>query len=308
MWPFKKIKTTEDLGLVENTIIMARYTYETWNELFPESNDEEWEKATCPHSVAVFVNNFIDGCNSYDSKNISDVIIATIDYKYVEWLNKYDLTHSDNILQKYIQHVNRKKGYWTERLIESGMTETYSVFGIPLSMMVPNERKRRTSYVLSEYNQKEITKRLKQIYQLEDLYCPGWIVKGNELYKCIDDIVMVADAFWEEGRKIRVGRFLEQEYSVDEVLDPFKTLLYTVPFIVKTELDNATINMSYTKKMLFDQAMEDLEMIEYTKLQQLEISEILRDDLLELVSLGRNAVSPMRALILYCNKLITNKK
>lgn len=300
MWPFKKVMTEENTDIIENTIVMARYTKDTWVELFQDATIEDWKESTSPDNISKFISNTIVNYASALKGNVSEIVIATIDQKYLEWLEKYGLTHSQGVLNKYIQRYTKKKNYWDERLLESEMTLTCNMLGMPILMMPPLKTS-KTEYYLSAETKNKIQLYLSAVYHNQATYCPGWIIKGNEMIQCVDDVLFVADHYWNSNSNIRIGKYLEQTYEDDELSDQFSTILYVIPFVVKTKVDSATIDLSGLES---DGAktLQAMNKVKYTKTQKIELLEILSSDLSNVIGIGGHSLLPNQAYFQYFSK------
>jgi hypothetical protein len=300
MWPFTKKKT------LDNTIMMIRYTKDAWMELFPNSTTKEWELTNCPEDVFDFVKTSVS--NSMIRRSpIQKGIIATIDGRYMEWLSKSRLIHSAKSLTQYLeQHITDTR-YWDERLVASGMIDTYNRLGIPCLVMLHNIRGSQSEYALSKEASDQLMQILSNVYGSDAVFSPGWITKGCDMPIYSNDLVQIANIFWKDKTRIRFGKYLEQRYSQLELIDKFSPLYFVVPFVVKDKVDQALINFGESEFAEKDKSAQAMAARKFTDEQRIELFHIISRDIPQVVSIGPRAVMPNQAYINYTANIIRSR-
>ena len=314
MWPFnkKKQKQTQLKDKIQ-TLVMIRYTYDVWQKLFPTLTKEQWEELNCPDNVSEFLKQSIkrsstakqsDGsCRLPDFK---DALIATLDNKYLYWLETNALKHTQENLGKYLEVNMNNPDYWDQCLFDSEMTTIYNVMGIPFSMLVHDLNGRKISeYSLKDESTKEIEPILAEIYESEEVFVPGWIVRGADMPKCVSHIVEFAKIYLQKNKKVRYGRFLEQTYTDEELKDLFKPYNYLIPFVVKKQINKSLISFQYYDKD--SNIAHDLIRIKFKEEEKEKIKNILTADDPHVISVGNSAMMPGQAYLINAMKMpLTN--
>ena len=299
MWPFKKKKE-------DDTLIMIRYTKDTWFSLFPDSTVNEWEVANSPLDVAKFVKLSVSN-SLIGSRPIQRGIIATIDKKYLEWMSLSKLEHSSTTLSQYFKTKIADTNYWNDRLLESEMTGTYNILGIPSLVMLHNISGSKTEYVIDKETSSAISELLLSIYGGDAIFTPGWITKGCDMPTYSDDLIQLAEIFWQEGKRIRFGKCLEQSYNNVELADKFAPLYFIVPFVIKTNVDSALINFSGRGFTANDQTCQAMAAKRFSEEQRVELFKLISSSIPQVISVGPRAVIPSQAYINYAANIIRCK-
>jgi hypothetical protein len=285
--------------LQTNALIVVRYTRDTFRDLFPAVSDNEWEYRNSPNDIASFVKNSIDTSKSTCATKTCCAIIATIDNKYLEWLKIKKRNHSTKSLAKYIkQHVDDIP-FWNERLMKSGMTTTYNILGIPSLIILHDLDGASSQYSLSKKTTDEISQLLKTIYKSHEVFVPGWILKGCDMPSCTQDIAQLAELFWKDGTRVRLGKYLEQRYNQNEIADKFSPLYFVVPFVVKAQITNAIINLDDIRFAEGDYTNQSMESIKFKKQERFDLFKIIYNSIPQVISIGINAVMPGHAYKTY---------
>lgn len=303
MWPFKKKKQPAKKEKIKiQTLIMIRYTYDAWQKLFPDSNKEKWEELNCPDNVAEFVKQSIkrssnvkhpDG--SVGMPDFESALITTLDEQYLSWLERNNYSHSQENLGKYLEEYANNEDYWNECLNRSEMTTTYNVMGIPFSMLLHDINGKKSEYCLREESARQIEPILSAIYQSEEVFVPGWILRGADMPKCVNSVVEFAKLYLREKRKIRFGKFLEQTYTEDELKDKFKPYNYLLPFVVKSKIEKALI--SFRKYDINSKNTHNMIQIKFKENEKEQLKDILIASDPHVIAVGNSAMMPGQAYL-----------
>jgi hypothetical protein len=296
MWPFKKKKPAD-------TLVMLRYTKDAWDLLFPNTTNDEWKLANQPDDVALFVKASVVRSN-IGADPIQKGLIATIDSKYLQWLSNKKKKHSSRALSQYLQEHVSDLNYWNDCLIESGMTSTYNVLGIPSLLMPHNINGTHSEYVLDRETSDMLIDELKKIYKSNEVFVPGWITKGSDMPNYQDDLIQLADLFWQNRSRIRFGKYLEQSYSQLETSDKFSPLYFTVPFVVKANVNNALISFNGNGLGKEDKSLQGMAALCFPEENRINLFKLISKDIPQVVSIGPKAVMPSQAYVNYQFNLI----
>ena len=307
MWPFNKNKKKEQLQQDEGpkVLILVRYTYDAFKKVFPNKSDAQWEEVNSPNDISTFVKHNVAQSQIKMCTFIESVQIATIDDNYLLWAMERNIDDLQVGVRLYVQeHINDEK-YWDERLIESGMTDSYNVLGIPSMFVVGNIIGNKTECILTQESINELTEKISNIYSSENVFVPGWITKGSDMPAYVSDIAQIAEESWNHNKSIRFGKYMEQIYGEKELSDKFNPLYFVVPFLIKIKINRAKIDL-FSK----DESANNLNSmagISFSSEQRTELLKIIRDSVKEVVSIGPSAVLPGQAYISYNVSLSKNK-
>ena len=309
MWPFKKKNKKENITPSDNGPIgltLLRYTYDTFQKVFPTKTKEQWEDVNCPHDVAKFVKYSVARTQIELMTPIQYIQIATIDNKFIEWADSHGYDDLSLVVRQYVTEHNHIDGYWDERLVESGMVNSYNILGIPSMFMVGNIKDSKSELCLDEESTLVLTEKIKDIYDEKDVFVPGWITKGSDMPTYTDDIVQIAEETWKNNKKIRFGKYLEQAYTVRELEDKFRPLYFVVPFLIKVQVCESKIDL-FTQREKDNKSAAFMSAKIFTPEQRMDLLEIINNQIKEVVSVGTSAVMPGQAYLSYNVGLSKNK-
>ena len=300
MWPFKKQTTSG------NRMIIIRYTRDVAKTLFPLMTDDEWAKVNNPHDVGGLIRCALFGREVPRNRIVNSVLIATIDTEYLQWLKQKKANHSKKALSKYIgQHLNDSE-FWDEKLCKSGMTTSYNILGIPIMLMPLSKNGNISNYCLDAEISNEIMNLLKNVYQSDRVFVPGWILKGCDMPMCVKDIVHLSEIFWSDGKRVRLGKFLEQNYKDCELDDRFSPVYCTIPFVVRSEIQKAEIDLC-GKNHPIDRTTEiAMSKISFSGAQKFSLLALMSSKIPQIISVGSNSMTPELAYVIYNKRLLKN--
>jgi hypothetical protein len=299
VWPFKK-KNNE----VE-TFVAIRYTYEAFKALFPNKTKQEWLNENCPEDVYNFTKNSISrNANVIKDGKIKRILIATIDNVYLDWLLGKNKKHTEESINKYLKSKINDIDFWNKRLIDSGMTNTYNILGIPNMIMLHNFSGNSSNYSLNKETSQKLTNILKTIYKSEHIFVPGWFLKGCDAPLHTKEIVQFAELFWSEGTCVRFGQCLEQKYAPCELSDKFSPLYFVVPFVVKADINNALIYLNNDGCDGEDMSAQAMALMRFSDGDRLSLFNLIANDIPQVISIGPNAILPGQAYLSYQMGLI----
>jgi hypothetical protein len=286
---------------------MVRYTHDTWRILYPNGNDWEWELKNCPNDLSCFVRQSVAQGLSEQNARTNYALIATIDEQYINWLSNNKKKHSAKNLSKYISSKLNDVDFWTSRLIDSGMTNSYNVLGVPGMFMTHQIDCSKSEYALTKETSEQISQLLADTYQNETVFVPGWVVKGCDLPKCANDMIKLAELFWSDGKRVRFGKFLEQNYSKEELVDKFVPLYFTIPFVIKSKVDCALVDLYGYTQVDQCKTVQSMSVVRFTEDNRSRLLKLISSEIKQFVSIGTNAVMPGHAYMLYNMGLTKNK-
>lgn len=298
MWPFKKKEPKEE------TLVMIRYTEDASQHLFPNLNHENWETMNRPDDVALFVIDSIARTRFTSGAKINNALIATIDSEYLSWLSNNRQKHSPKALSQYLKLHVEDVPFWDKKLIDSGMTESYNILGIPCLAILHNYNGENTEYMLNNTTSSKILELLQNIYANKNVFVPGWFLKGNDMFACIEDIKHLADVYWSDGIRARLGKFLEQSYHKKELIDRFSPLYFVVPFVVKTKIETAFVNLRNPTYAANDNSVQAMSSIVFKDNERMQLFNLISNDIPNIISVGSNAVMANQAHLAYHGGII----
>jgi hypothetical protein len=300
MWLSLKNKKTK-----EEMLILIRYTFNASNVLFPSIGVDEWEKLNCPDDASQFIKGSLARTQISNGNKNHQALIATVDDEYLNWLAKNRYQHSLKILTEYLKDRVENIDFWNQRLIDSKMTAAYNVLGIPCLVILHNCQEMRTNYHLSKELICKITSVLQDVYDTEKVFVPGWFVKGCDAPMCIKDIIQSADVFWKSENRIRVGKFLEQQYACEEIADRFTPIYFVIPFVIKTNIEHSVIDLRGLDAHQNARTAQSMTHISFQEEYRRKLFNIITQTMPYVISIGPNAVLPNQAYIAYHGRIIT---
>ena len=312
MWPFKKTKKKQNRESASPDVnypiglTLLRYTYDTFQKVFPTKTKEQWEEVNCPNDVAKFVKYSVARTQVELMTPIQYIQIATIDYKFIDWAEKLGYTDFALVVRQYVTEHNHVENYWDERLFESGMINSYNILGIPSMFMVGNVSNNKSELYLDEASTNLLTEQIKHIYSEDEVFVPGWITKGSDMPTYTDDIVQIAEETWQNKKKIRFGKYLEQAYTERELEDKFRPLYFVVPFLIKVKVQKSKIDL-FTQRENDKTSAAFMSAKMFTQEQRIELLDVISSQIKEVVSVGTSAVMPGQAYLSYNVGLSHNK-
>lgn len=299
MWPFKQ---------KPQRLILPRYTKDVWLKLNMGSSDE-WATLMAPNNVTDFIKTNVVRIVKKRTKKpkYTSALIATIDDDYCKWLG--DRKHSEKRVLQYILS-NDDIQLWSAKLQNSGMVNSYNVLNVPLSIIPCKQENNKTSFTLDKNTTAQIIQALQNTYQSRDIFCPGWILKGYDAPLCINDIISLAEAYWYENKNVTIGKYSEQIYKDVESKNKFAPHLFVVPFVIRTNIDSALINLSgqYDKNEKTSHAMT---FITFSNVDKLTMFEAFKSKIDLIMGVGDSAIMPGQAHLAYVEnveKLETQRK
>ena len=299
MWPFKQ---------KPQRLILPRYTKDVWLK-FNMGSSDDWTALMAPNNVTDFIKTSVVRIVKKRNRKpqCSSALIATIDDDYCQWLG--DKKHSEKrVLQYVLSHDNIK--LWDEKLLNSGMVNSYNILNVPISIIPCKQENNKTSFVLDKTSTMQIVYALQNTYQTQDVFCPGWILKGYDAPLCINDIISLAEAYWYENKHVTIGKYAEQSYKDVESRNKFAPHLFVIPFVIKTNIESALINLSgqYDKSEKTSHAMT---FISFSNADKVAMLEVLKSKIDLIMGVGDSAIMPGQAHLAYVDnveKLETQRK
>lgn len=278
------------------TIILVRYTFDVWKRLFPYLSIDTWENQNMPNDLGQFMRKNMKNAIIIKTKNNEKrMLIATIDDVYISWLQERNITHSIINLKNYIMQRLTDDEFWNERLIHSGMIDTYNVISIATSLILPNLKNNSSEYSLTHQTSSEITSVLKNIFHKQEIFVPGWIIKGKDVIVCRRDLIQLANFFWNKNKLARCGRFIEQNYDTMETKNKFKPLYFTIPFVIKEKM-NSAINCDNIEK--------EAALVNLSEQQTSELFKLINNDIPQIISINKTFDTPLQSYMNYQSYLL----
>lgn len=308
MWPFNKKNKKQIEQPQEDqpkTLILVRYTHDVFKKVFPDKSDSKWEEVNSPKDISTFVKHNVAQSQIKMCTFIESVQIATINEYYLDWAFRNGISDLQLGVKLYVQEHINDEAFWDERLLESGMTDSYNVLGIPAMFVLGNIAGNKTECILEQESIEQLTSIIAEIYSSDKVFVPGWITKGSDMPAYICDIAQIAEESWNNNKQIRFGKYMEQEYGAKELSDRFNPLYFVVPFLIKVKMFKSKIDL-FNKGSEANNlnAMTD---IRFSNEQRSKLLEIINASVKEVVAVGPSAVMPGQAYISYNVSLSKNK-
>lgn len=216
---------------------IIRYTKSAWEKLFPKSSDEEWKEKNYPENIYDLTTYYVIrrvANNPEILDYLKEIKVLTIDDQYLNWLEEKGLTHSEKSVFLYVE--NRDNSFWDQRLQESQMNEQTHILGLSFTSLITNAKNNRTQYRLSQEAIDKLADFIKTKYKTDNVYIPGWIIKGSDTAKYTQSIDVMANEYFNNHRRIRLGQCEEQAYSDEEMANGFIPLPFFIPIVYKVNV------------------------------------------------------------------------
>jgi hypothetical protein len=175
--------------------------------------------------------------------------------------------------------------------------------GISSLLMPYGLSSNKSEYCLTNKTADQLCSQLQEIYGVDKIFVPGWLTKGCDMPLYTKDIIHLADTFWNDGVRAVFGMYLEQLYNQHELDDKFTPIYCVVPFLIKTNVDSAFINLTGP----FDDSDKSLNALaqkQFNEEKRFELFKTITADIPQVVSIGPNAVLPGEAYLEYNMSMI----
>jgi hypothetical protein len=120
-------------------------------------------------------------------------------------------------------------------------------------------------------------------------------------------MIKLAELFWSDGKRVRFGKFLEQNYSKEELVDKFVPLYFTIPFVIKSKVDCALVDLYGYTQVDQCKTVQSMSVVRFTEDNRSRLLKLISSEIKQFVSIGTNAVMPGHAYMLYNMGLTKNK-
>ena len=216
-----------------NTILVSRYTKDTWMKLFPYSSEKTWEDVNIPDSIRDFAY-----CACPEDNEIPDTIhVFLFSNEYINWLKENKLEHSVDTMNKYINETNDEKAL--NLLKKYHMDVDFTTACIPFIVANKNGIPQNTNFTLTEKGQKLLLSYMENIYGKDNVCIIPNIMKLNEIYKEEKSIKKIGNMHFNQNIDIYVNEWNKQTFSGNT-----DVCLLGIPVIINTKADSVYIETS----------------------------------------------------------------
>lgn len=237
-------------------VLLARFTYDTWKQLFPDKTLDEWKETQCPACMSDFILMALSdmGYRGFCVDNVCKTTVVVLDEEYLEWLKKNEKADSEKVRREYGASLSE---YDLNRLLEKNdMNKEYYLIGFPVALLTDPEKEGEKKISFPKEAYQVIREHLGRVLRDFDVWMPNYLLTPDDFLEGETQLMNMAEAEMDDKTKVTLMKF-----AMPLKMQPGDISLGIIPVVLYARIGQAALPVGYLMAALFEAQDHDYDFL-----------------------------------------------